>query len=230
MSEDPFREDRVRMVRLQLQRRGIIDPRVLQAMEEVPRHRFVPPEYQHLAYQDSPLSIGEGQTISQPYMVALMTQVLQPQLWEKVLEIGTGSGYQAAVLSRLACRVYTVERFPQLAQRAEEILRELGCANVDVVVANGSLGLPERAPFDGIVVTAGAPQVPLQLLDQLAEGGRLVIPIGDRSNQVLYQIVRHHGRFTRNALIDCVFVPLIGLEAWADIGKPNEREGYGAKD
>ncbi|MBI1987718.1 MAG: protein-L-isoaspartate(D-aspartate) O-methyltransferase [Nitrospinae bacterium] len=230
MNEDPFLEDRIRMVRLQLQERGIKDSRVLNAMEEVPRHCFVPPDYRHAAYQDSPLPIGEGQTISQPYMVALMTQALQPQPWEKVLEIGTGSGYQAAILSRLAYRIYTVERFPPLAQRAQETLRELGFNNVEVIIANGSLGLPQKAPFDGILVTAGAPRVPLQLLDQLAEGGRLVIPIGDRCNQTLLQIVRQQGRFVRHELVDCVFVPLIGLEAWADIREINEREGYGAKD
>lgn len=217
MDPDPFWEDRYNMVQFQLKRRGIADLRVLNAMAEVPRHEFVSPEYREAAYQDNPLPIGEGQTISQPFMVGIMTQSLELKGEERVLEIGTGSGYQAAILGRLASQVFTIERFPCLALKAREVLRNLGYTNVEVIIANGTLGYPYKAPFDGIVVAAGAPRVPLKLLEQLVEGGRLVIPLGDRYNQMLTQVLRKEGQFIQRRIVECIFVPLIGLDAWADI-------------
>ncbi|MEP9411559.1 MAG: protein-L-isoaspartate(D-aspartate) O-methyltransferase [Candidatus Brocadia sp.] len=202
------------MVQYQLVNRGIHDERVLKAMSEVPRHLFVPELYRHAAYEDCPLPIGEGQTISQPYMVAIMTQCLELKGKENVLEIGTGSGYQAAILSRLASHVYTIERHSALASRAKTILQQMGYDNVDVIEGDGSLGLPEKAPFQGIIVTACAPHVPACLLDQLETGGRLVIPVGNPYNQILHQVVKTEKGIKSMDILECAFVPLIGEEGW----------------
>ena len=199
-------------------RTSITDERVLGAMERVPRERFVPPEHREMAYEDIPLPIGAGQTISQPFIVALMTEALGLTGTEKVLEIGTGSGYQAAILGCLAGKVVTVERFPDLAESAAEKLRELGFLNVDVHVARESLGWPEEAPYDAIIVTAAAPRVPQSLLDQLKDGGRLVIPVGTRWDQELVVVKKRGDCITRTSLGGCRFVPLIGSEAWPEDG------------
>jgi len=213
-SEAEYRKERLNMVNRQLRERGITDQRVLKVMEEVPRHKFVPKEYRSMAYQDTPLPIGEGQTISQPYMVAIMAQSLKLQGHEKVLEIGTGSGYQSAVLSRLAREVYTIERLPTLALMARETLKELGYDNVRVIIANGTLGYPQEAPFSAILVTAGAPRIPGPLIDQLEEGGKLVIPIGDQINQILTLVTKIGGKTVQQEIVGCMFVPLIGQEGW----------------
>ena len=216
----PDREDyegeRERMVEEQLIRRGIVDERVLEAMRRVPRHLFVPEHLRHLAYRDSPLPIGEGQTISQPYIVALMTQALELKGSEKVLEIGTGSGYQAAILSLLAREVYTVERILSLARRAERILARLGYTNVRVKVGDGSLGWPEHAPYEAIIVTAATEQVPPPLREQLADGGRLVAPVGGRWSQTLIRLRRRGDQFVREHLTAVVFVPLVGEYGWRE--------------
>jgi len=208
--------ERLRMVERQIRDRGVRDPRVLQAMGEVPRHRFLPEPLRSRAYEDSPVSIGHGQTISQPYMVALMTEQLSLRPTDRVLEIGTGSGYQTAVLARLAARVHSVERIEALARNAERLLTELGIANVAVHTGDGTEGWTHEAPFDAILVTAGAPSVPDPLLDQLAEGGRLVIPVGDAYQQTLYRIVREASGTRKQAVTGCVFVPLIGTFAWKE--------------
>jgi len=190
------------------------DERVLEAMRKVPRHVFVPPDLVDEAYEDHPLSIGKGQTISQPYIVALMTEALELEGNEKVLEVGTGSGYQTAILAELAREVYSIERIPELARDAERRLEDLGYTNVHIKVGNGTLGWPEEAPFDAIMVTAGAPKVPGPLKAQLADGGRLVIPVGSEFHQVLYRVKRQKDTFSEEALTSCVFVPLVGEEGW----------------
>ena len=207
---EQWKQRRQDMVSAQLQRRGIDDPRVLAAMREVPRHLFVSAAQASHAYEDRPLDIGQQQTISQPYTVAFMTQTLQLQGAEKVLEIGTGSGYGAAVLSRLAAQVFTLERLPELADAARRRLDQLGYQNVRVEHRDGILGLPEQAPFDAIVVTAGAPQLPAAYLSQLSDGGRLVIPIdhGDHQ-QAMYRFRRHGESHPREYLGNFMFVPLI---------------------
>lgn len=199
-------------------RTSITDEKVLRAMERVPRERFVPPEHRDMAYEDIPLPIGAGQTISQPFIVALMTEALGLTGTEKLLEIGTGSGYQAAILGCLAGKVVTVERFPDLAENAAEKLRELGLLNVDVHVAREGLGWTEEAPYDAIIVTAAAPRVPQSLLDQLKDGGRLVIPVGTRWDQELLVVTKRKDCITRTSLGGCRFVPLIGSEAWPEEG------------
>lgn len=215
-NDEAFLEaEREYMVESQLRPRRIKDRRVLQAMLEVPRHLFVPAEYRHLAYTDGPLPIGYGQTISQPYIVALMSQVLELQGTEKVLEVGTGSGYQAAVLSCLAAEVHTIERFPDLSQAAQATLLKLGYHNVTVHNRDGTEGLAEFAPFEGIIVTAAAPRVPQALLDQLADGGRLVIPVGERGAQFLECWVRRGGKYDVDELIPVAFVPLVGKFGWS---------------
>lgn len=192
-------------------------------MAEVPREFFVPVHLRSAAYEDTPLPIGEGQTISQPFMVALMTEALELRGDEHVLEVGTGSGYQAAILSRLAASVVTVERFPTLAATAAERLRALGCTNVVVYVADPQvLGWPPNAPYDAILVTAGAPRVPQSLVEQLASGGRLVIPVGSETEQMLYRVRRQDSGLTYEELGQCRFVPLIGPEAWPERGPGNE--------
>ena len=205
---------RERMVEEQLVRRGIADARVLAAMRTVPRHRFVEDALGDRAYGDHPLPIGEGQTISQPYIVALMTSLLELTGVEKVLEVGTGSGYQTAVLAALARRVCSIERLPRLAERARELLDSLGCANVWVRVGNGALGWPDEAPFDRVIVTAGAPRIPPPLVQQLADGGRLVAPVGDEENQTLTLAEKAGGQTRTRTLGDCKFVKLVGKYAW----------------
>ncbi|HHT9137538.1 MAG TPA: protein-L-isoaspartate(D-aspartate) O-methyltransferase [Candidatus Wunengus sp. YC60] len=211
---DKYAADRFHMVQYQLVSRGIHDERVLKIMSEVPRHMFIPELYRHAAYEDCPLPIGEGQTISQPFMVAIMTQCLELKGDEKVLEIGTGSGYQAAILSRLADHVYTIERHEALVLKAKIVLQEAGCNNVDVITGDGSLGLPDKAPFQGIIVTACAPHIPKNLIDQLEIDGRLVIPIGNPYNQVLHQIVKTGQGIKSQSILECAFVPLVGKEGW----------------
>jgi protein-L-isoaspartate(D-aspartate) O-methyltransferase len=205
---------RTRMVDSQLRARGIRDERVIHAFLSVPRHLFVEPAMHGSAYGDYALPIGQGQTISQPYMVALMTEAVQPAPEDRILEIGTGSGYQAAILASLARTVFTVERIPSLAQRAQRILIEIGVKNVIQKVGDGSSGWKQFAPYDGIVVTAGAPHVPDSLREQLADGGRLVVPVGDPGNQVLRIIERRGESYAQEDGCLCSFVPLIGREGW----------------
>ncbi|MEW5746096.1 MAG: protein-L-isoaspartate(D-aspartate) O-methyltransferase [Nitrospirota bacterium] len=211
---DDFSALRNMMVDSQLVPRGITDERVLSAMRKVPRHLFVPEPMRHRAYEDMALSIGEGQTISQPYMVAVMTELLELKGDERVLEIGTGSGYQAAILGELAREVFTIERVPALAQQAQERLRRLGYANVEVIVRDGTRGLPDRAPFDGIIVTAAAPEVPAPLAEQLREGGVIVAPVGERFSQILIKGRKRAGALVEERSTPCVFVPLIGEYGW----------------
>jgi protein-L-isoaspartate(D-aspartate) O-methyltransferase len=204
------------MVQSQLEARGITDPRVLQAMRKVPRHLFVPEPIRYKAYDDMALSIGEGQTISQPYMVALMTELLCLRGTEKVLEVGTGSGYQAAVLAELAREVYTVERMESLSLRARKVLGELGYGNIHFRVGDGTLGWPEEAPFDRVIVTAAAPAVPEPLRQQLAEGGIIVIPVGERYSQQLLKGTKVGDALREEYSIYCVFVPLVGAFGWRE--------------
>ncbi len=202
------------MVEEQIEQRGLHNPRLLEAFREVPRHVFVPEEYQYAAYDDHPLPIGFGQTISQPYMVALMTALLELTGDERVLEVGTGSGYQAAILAHLAGEIHTVELIAGLATRARHVLEDLGLTNVHVHHADGSLGWPEAAPYAGILVTAAAPETPQPLLDQLAEGGRLVLPIGGHGSQILEAWNRVGREFNRKAVTYVAFVPLRGSLGW----------------
>jgi protein-L-isoaspartate(D-aspartate) O-methyltransferase len=206
--------DRERMVDEQLVRRGITDERVLAAMRQVPRQLFVQEALRDRAYGDHPLPIGEEQTISQPYIVALMSSLLELTGREKVLEVGTGSGYQAAVLGVLARRVCSIERLPRLAERARATLESLGVDNVWIRVGNGTLGWPDEAPFDRIVVTAGGPAVPPPLFQQLAEGGRMVVPIGDMASQTLTVVDNAGGQMRLRPHGDCKFVRLVGKYAW----------------
>jgi protein-L-isoaspartate(D-aspartate) O-methyltransferase len=206
--------ERERMVEDQLVRRGITDARVLAAMRRIPRHRFVDEGLAHSAYGDHPLPIGEEQTISQPYIVGLMTSLLQLSGTEKVLEVGTGSGYQTAVLGALARRVCSIERLPRLAERARGTLEALGVDNVWVRVGNGALGWPDEAPFDRILVAAGGPAVPPPLVAQLAEDGRMVLPVGSPEDQVLTVVQRVGGEIRKDAYGDCKFVKLVGKYAW----------------
>lgn len=209
-------KERERMVNDQLIWRGIRDPRVLEAMRSVPRHCFVPEEYRGLAYTDGPLPIGKGQTISQPYIVALMTESLRLQGDEKVLEVGTGSGYQAAILAALAREVHTIERHASLAETARQRLEKLGIRNVHVHIGDGSKGLPNEAPFQAIMVTASAPSVPPPLLEQLADGGRLILPIGSRGGQVLELWERRGAQYQHKAVLAVAFVPLRGEYGWKE--------------
>ncbi len=206
--------ERERMVEEQLVARGVTDARVLAAMRRVPRHCFVDEGLRDRAYGDHPLPIGEGQTISQPFMVGRMTELLRLSGTEKVLEIGTGSGYQAAVLAELCARVCTIERIPKMAQRARETLERLGYSNVWVRVATGTLGWPDEAPFNRILVTAGGPSVPPPLFEQLAEGGCMVMPVGDAASQVLKVIEKRDGEMRTTEHSGCVFVKLVGKYAW----------------
>ncbi len=207
---------RGRMVQEQLIAKGIRDERVLRTMGVVPRHYFVDQAFWPRAYGDHPLPIGHDQTISQPYIVALMTQELSPSEGDRILEIGTGSGYQAAVLSLLGCEVYTVERHPELTERAKNILKRLDIRNVHFRVGDGSIGWKEKAPFDGIVVTAGAPDIPDELLEQLDIGGRIIIPVGTLQSQRLVKVVRRKKIIERHEMIGCSFVPLVGDRAWGN--------------
>jgi protein-L-isoaspartate(D-aspartate) O-methyltransferase len=207
---------RNRMVTEQIIARGIADERVLDALRRVPRHWFVPEEYANIAYSDSPLPIGHGQTISQPYIVALMTELLELAGDENVLEVGTGSGYQAALLACLAHQVHTIERHSELAAKADEVLLRIGLSNVLVHVGDGSLGLPKYAPFEAIMVTAAAPRVPQPLLDQLAEGGRLVLPEGGAGGQMLDRWRKLGGQYKQEHIAPVAFVPLRGQHGWKE--------------
>jgi protein-L-isoaspartate(D-aspartate) O-methyltransferase len=211
---------RERMVEEQIRSRGIKNARVLDAMGTIPRHVFVPSENRHLAYADAPLPIGHRQTISQPFIVALMSELLGLQGDETVLEVGTGSGYQAAILGRLAKRVYTLERIPELAEHARGILNALKLDNVEVLVADGSQGLPEHAPFGGIIVTAAAPRVPIPLKEQLVDGGRLVLPVGEQAGQILECWERQGDDFSRERVAPVAFVPLVGEHGWDSDERP----------
>jgi protein-L-isoaspartate(D-aspartate) O-methyltransferase len=207
---DLYRLARERMVETQIKARGIKDERVLKAMLKVPRHLFVDEALRDQAYGDFPLPIGEGQTISQPYIVALMTEALELKGNERVLEIGTGSGYQTAILAELALWVYTIERFPTLLERAKKVLKELAYKNISFKLDDGTLGWKEAAPFDAIIVTAASPDIPPPLVEQLAEGGRIVIPIGDEFSQTLIKGVKKGGKLHTKALEPVRFVKLVG--------------------
>ncbi len=202
------------MVERQLLTRGIQDPKVLDAMGKVERHRFIPENLQELAYADQPLPIDRQQTISQPYIVALMSEALEVGENDVVLEIGTGSGYQAAILAEICKMVYTVEKYPELLDTASSILREIGYENVIGKTDDGTLGWPEHQPYDAIMVTAGAPNVPKPLIEQLKEGGRLVIPVGDNTSQEMLKLTRKKDHVTEQRLGGCRFVPLRGEHGW----------------
>jgi protein-L-isoaspartate(D-aspartate) O-methyltransferase len=214
--EDEFAARRSEMVEKQLRRRGVIDPAVLAAMNAVRREEFVPPDLRQRAYEDLPLPIGDGQTISQPYIVAAMTAALRLTGNDRVLEIGGGCGYQAAVLSHLAKEVFTIECRPELATATVARLARLGYTNVHVHCGDGTLGLPDFAPFDAILVAAAAPAVPAPLQSQLAEGGRLIVPVGDAHNQDLQLVERFGAAFHTRTLEACRFVPLVGFYGWKD--------------
>jgi protein-L-isoaspartate(D-aspartate) O-methyltransferase len=220
----PFRDKRSAMVDGQLRRRGIRDERVLKAMLEVPRHEFVPGPFVAAAYDDRPLPIGESETISQPYIVAAMTEAGRVEPGTKALEIGTGSGYQSAVLACMGARVYSLERNAQLAEAARARLIRLGYTTVEVILGDGSEGYAGAAPYDVIIVTAAAPRAPQVLLEQLAEGGRMVIPVGDLHRQNLQLIVRQRDQLYLRVLDPCQFVPLIGAQAWPE--DPQENKGW----
>ena len=212
-----FENSRKRMVESQIAARGISDRRLIEAMLKVPRHIFVEEAMAAQAYSDSPLPIGEKQTISQPYMVALMTEMLQLKGTDRVLEIGTGSGYQTAILAQLADRIYTVERIRPLALKARKALDSLGLLNINMKIEDGSCGWPSEAPFDAIIVTAGAPDLPDHLVDQLNIGGRLVIPVGSQRDQVLVRVLKDtDGTVIREESANCRFVKLIGKFGWSD--------------
>lgn len=213
-----FESARRAMVETQIRRRGVRDERVLEALLAVPRHEFVAPVYQDAAYEDRPLPIGETQTISQPYIVAAMTAAARVEPGDRTLEVGAGSGYQAAVLAQLGATVYSVERNFVLAEEARLRLRRLGYADVEVICGDGSQGYPPAAPYQAILVTAAAPRIPSPLLDQLADGGRLVIPVGERLHQDLHVVFKHGGATFTRLLDPCQFVPLVGKEGWPHEG------------
>lgn len=216
--EQDFAAERKLMVAHQLRGHGISDRRVLEAFESVPRHLFVPEEYRSAAYEDGPLPIGFEQTISQPFIVAYMTQLLELTGTERVLEVGTGSGYQAAVLAALTAEVHTIELIPALADRAKTVFEQLGLRNIHLHLGDGSLGWADAAPYDAILVTAAGPRVPKSLLNQLAEGGRMVLPVGARGDQVLELWRREAEQFTHETLLPVAFVPLRGKEGWGNLG------------
>ena len=213
---DKYRREREQMVKYQIEDRGVKDARVLDAMRTVPRHLFLPEGDRPYAYRDSPIRIGSGQTISQPYIVALMTELLDVAPDHHVLDVGTGSGYQAAILGELAAEVHSIERHPELAERAQRNLGALGYTNVYVHVGDGTLGYPPDAPYDRIIVAASAPKIPDPLLKQLADGGRLVIPIGSRFSQHLEVWNRQGKKYKKTYSIPVVFVPLIGEAGWEE--------------
>jgi protein-L-isoaspartate(D-aspartate) O-methyltransferase len=202
------------MVERQIEARGVRNPRVLAAMREIPRHLFIPPPYDRSAYEDSPLPIGNGQTISQPYIVALMTELLKPEPEDNVLEIGTGCGYQAAILAKLVRKVTSVERIPAVADLAKSNLTALGISNVEIQTADGTLGYHENAPYNGIIITAATPSVPKPLIEQLAENGRLVAPVGGRDIQELVVLSKRNGIISQELHCGVRFVPLIGEHGW----------------
>lgn len=203
-----------RMIDEQLKPRGINDERVLDVFLKIERHKFIPDNLRVSAYADFPLAIGEGQTISQPYIVALMTQELELTGKEKVLEIGTGSGYQAAILAELAKEVYSIERNEVLAQRAQKTLQELGYKNIRIRFGDGTLGWPETSPFDRIIVTAASPRIPDPLVQQLSDQGKLILPLGESFSQVLTLVEKKNGKIESSGICGCVFVPLIGKFGW----------------
>lgn len=216
--EDPYQEARLAMVEKQIKARGVKNPLVLKAMQEVPRHEFVPEGSRKQAYADRPLPIGRGQTISQPYIVAYMSELLRLCGGENVLELGTGCGYQAAILAHIARSVYSIELYPELAEQARQNLRRLGYHNVEITCGDGTLGWPEHAPFEGIIATASGPSVPEPLKEQLAVGGRLVMPIGEyRFGQYVVRVTRGSGdNFHMERLLDVAFVPLVGEYGWPE--------------
>lgn len=218
MSSRDYPRARGRMVLEEVVGKGITDPRVIEAMRRVPRHRFVPSAMEHDAYSAQALPIGSGQTISAPQMVGLMTEALDLVGEEKILEIGTGSGYQAAVLAQLTHRVITIERIPELARRAQTLFSELGLDGIVVKVGDGTQGYLEAAPYDRIIVTAAAPRVPQTLLSQLAEGGFLLAPVGERMEQVLMRYHKTSTGIEEESFCRCVFVPLVGREGYAEPG------------
>jgi protein-L-isoaspartate(D-aspartate) O-methyltransferase len=209
-----FQDLRDIMVKTQLIPRGIRDKRVLDAMKKVPRHLFLDKSMQHRAYDDMALAIGEGQTISQPYMVAVMTELLELKGDERVLEIGTGSGYQAAILAELAKEIYTVERVPVLSEQADVRFHALGYKNIHVKVGDGTSGWPEEGPFHRIIVTAGTPKLPDPLMEQLSDEGIIIAPVGDRFSQQIIKVVKSKGKISESFHTPCVFVPLIGAHGW----------------
>jgi protein-L-isoaspartate(D-aspartate) O-methyltransferase len=215
---DPYQQERLEMVERQIRARGVSNPAVLTAMSEVPRHLFVPPGYERVAYQDRPLPIGEGQTISQPYIVALMTELLELKAQDRVLEIGTGSGYQAALLADIVDSVISIERLPKVAAQAEGNLARAGITNVRVIVGDGTKGYPPEAPYDAIIITAATPKIPEPLIEQLAIGGRLVAPVGPADCQDLIKVVKQEGRVDWTTLGGVCFVPLIGQFGWRGEG------------
>jgi protein-L-isoaspartate(D-aspartate) O-methyltransferase len=211
-----YEKERIRMVDEQIAGRGVKDERVLAVMRKLPRHEFLPEAIRGNSYSDNALPLGEGQTMSQPYMVALMTESLRLKGSERVLEIGTGSGYQAAVLAEMGEKVYTVERIKTLADKARTTLDRLGYKSVAIKVYDGTYGWKEMAPFDAIIVTAGSPDIPAPLVEQLKEGGRMSIPVGDRYGQQLITVVKTAEGVTTERSIPCVFVPLIGNQGWKE--------------
>ena len=215
MPEDQrYEQQRQHMVKTQLIPRGISDQRVLDAFTKVPREQFVPNNLRDSAHDDCALPIGQDQTISQPYMVAVMTEKLKLLGSETVLEIGTGSGYQAAILAELAKKVYTIERFEALSQQAEQRVKALGYNNVEFVVGDGTEGLATASPYDAIIVTAGCPKIPQPLIDQLKDGGRLVLPLGTSWQQILTTLTKHGSKLSKDESVPCVFVPLVGKFGW----------------
>lgn len=215
MQTYPRADERLRMVEHQIAARGLDDQRVLSAMKEVPRHLFVPPPYDRSAYEDCPLPIGSGQTISQPYIVALMTELLTLQPTDSVLEIGTGCGYQAAILAALVQQVTTIERIPEVARLAKTNLAAVGSKNIEVIVGDGTLGYPQNAPYNGIIITAATPSVPRPLIEQFGEGGRLVAPVGGHDIQELIRIRKTRGAIDEDHHGGVRFVPLIGECGWS---------------
>ncbi len=216
MQKDPFMDKREKMVKDQLIKRGIHDNRVLEVMRKIPRHLFVPENLVDEAYNDYPLPIGYGQTISQPYMVAIMTEALELKGDEKTLEIGTGSGYQTAILAELSKEVYTIERIIELLDRAKNIIAQLGCKNVFFKAGDGTLGWPEYQPFDAIIVAAGSPNIPKPLIEQLADEGRLVIPVGNKYSQDLIKVTKRGDELLKENMGGCRFVDLIGIYGWKE--------------
>lgn len=208
-----FKRLREEMVEFQIRRRGIKDERILSAFLKVPREEFVPADVKEYAYDDCPLPIGYGQTISQPYMVAIMTFLAEPEASDKVLEIGTGSGYQAAILCELGCSVYSIERIPELAERAKKTLERLGYTPV-ILIGDGTIGCKEFAPYKTIIVTAGAPDIPESLIEQLEEGGKIIIPVGDLFSQELVRGIKKKSKLIKEYHGGCQFVPLKGKEGW----------------
>jgi protein-L-isoaspartate(D-aspartate) O-methyltransferase len=214
LSEKDYEMLRENMVEYQIKSRGMSDEKILKSMRRIPRHLFVPEQQRIYAYEDFPLPIGEGQTISQPHIVALMTSLLRLKGREKVLEIGTGSGYQAAILSKIAKEVYTVEKIASLGLKAEKLFKELGYRNIKVKISDGTEGWSEHAPYDGIIITAGSPQIPKPLIGQLSENGKIIAPIGGSSVQDLIVAENIKGKLSQRAICGCMFVPLIGKYGW----------------